>query len=53
MTDKPNRIPIGDGYSPSSGRPNDPKPGAGYQPEKSKGNNPSNPQRPASPPKKP
>lgn len=53
MTDKTHRVPIGDGYSPSSGRPNEPKPGAGYHPEKSKSTNPSNPQKPASPPKKP
>jgi hypothetical protein len=50
MTDKNRRIPIGDGYKPSSGTPNDPRPGAGYQPEKSRGDNPSNP---PSPPKKP
>ncbi len=53
MSDKPIRLPIGDGYSPSPSKPNNPTPGAGYQPEKSSGTNPSNPQRPNSPPKKP
>ena len=52
MSDK-KRFPIGDGYTPSSGRPNNPNPGAGYKPEKSTGTNPTNPQKPASPPKKP
>ncbi|HDG9766890.1 hypothetical protein ACWPO9_03720 [Acinetobacter nosocomialis] len=52
MSDKNNRFPTRDGYSPSSGKPNNPHPGAGYQPEKSRGTNPSNPQ-PTSPPKKP
>lgn len=53
MTDKNRRVPTGDGYQPSSGTPHDPRPGAGYQPEKSRGTNPSNPQIPLSPPKKP
>lgn len=53
MSNKIPRAPVGDGYSPSVGKPNNPKPGAGYQPEKSGGTNPTNPQPPASPPKKP
>lgn len=51
MTDKNRRFPIGDGYKPSSGTPNNPRPGAGYQPEKSERTNPTNPQNPSSPPK--
>lgn len=39
---KPIRVPIGDGYRPTSGNPT-----------KSTGTNPTNPQKPASPPKKP
>lgn len=53
MTDKNRRFPIGDGYKPTSGTPDNPKPGAGYQPERSGGTNPTNPQKPSSPPKKP
>jgi hypothetical protein len=53
MNDKTQRVPVGDGYSPAVIKPHNPMPGAGYQPEKSKGTNPSNPQVPASPPKKP
>lgn len=53
MNDKTQRTPVGDGYSPSIGKPNNPVPGAGYQPEKSKSTNPSNPQKPILPPKNP
>ena len=53
MSNKVQRVPVGDGYSPSVRKPHNPKPGAGYQPEKSKGSNPSNPQVPSSPPKNP
>lgn len=53
MNDKTQRVPVGDGYSPAVIKSHNPMPGAGYQPEKSRRTNPSNPQAPTSPPKKP
>lgn len=50
---KPIRVPIGDGYRPSSENPSKTSVTGGYQPTKSTGTNPTNPQKPTSPPKKP
>lgn len=49
MNDSNKRLPIGDGYKPSTNNPQQNPCTNGYQPTKSSGTNPTNPQ----PPKKP